>query len=276
LEAKLFNLYFTAYLETRMFNTKSRIVGCFSVFVFLIGDVLAQDDVLSKLRGDLVAPWLVTVQGESRIRLLRIKNVSATVNDTFALETDYGFIEDNQTPIQGEVTQIKPTAKLMLTTQAASKIAIWQMPDGTFAGTFTNNKGKTAEARLAKLSEEEVKTKVREAKASREAKIIVKPGPDVPPDCASFVGSWIGSFQYGGQHWLWVVQMDANCVAKMRVASKDILAPPYRTGSVRNGVLQMQGDGESMYFFELHGNELWARYSGGNGTDSGVFARIQR
>ena len=254
-----------------------RLPGIFLLFMLassVSGALSAQENLIAKLKTSLVAPWLVAIQGDERNRLLRIKDISPGAGDTFLLEADYGYIEENQTPLQAEVTQTNPTIKLMLTTQAASKLAVWQMPDETFAGSFTTAKGKTTDVKFVKLSDEEVKGKAAAAKAAREAKIIVKPGPDVPADCSAFSGRWTGDWPFYGPKWLWVVEVGANCVAKCANWTTSAVPNKFQSCDIKNKVLVYQKTDGAEYY-ELRGDELWARYVYSGGQNTTVYRKLK-
>lgn len=109
------------------------------------------------------------------------------------------------------------------------------------------------------------------------ASIIVKPAADVPASCGSFSGEWTGSWSQGGigQQWLWVAAVDANCMAKYAYLSHSRPPERFRTAEIKNGALSVSCGGGGACIFERHGDSLWARYSGSQGTNSAVFEKIQ-
>jgi hypothetical protein len=212
---------------------------------------------LAQLKSELTASWLVTVAGEDLVRLLKVKGVSHKANDSFLLEADYGGLAGVQTPVYAEIRQMDQERKLILTTQYDSKIVVVQTPEGEFSGTFSPKKGKTKDVKIAKVSEDELKLKIAAAKAADLAKMIVQPGPDVPPECAAFIGGWTGVWQNGyGRNWIWVVEVDANCVIKYRFG--EYLQPPFFTAVIQKGVLTVPAAENGKIFFERHGDDLWA------------------
>ena len=82
----------------------------------------------------LVSPWLGTVAGENRTRNLRIKAVAQKTAETFLLEAENGYSDERQTAVKAEIEQIGQERKLLLVTQADSKIVATQTPNGMIAG----------------------------------------------------------------------------------------------------------------------------------------------
>jgi len=102
---------------------------------------------------DLISPWLVTVEGESRTRTLRINGVATKADGTYLLDAVYGWSDGALSAIKAEMSQTSGGLKLTLTTQAKSVIAASQLADGSFSGTFTGSNGKVKPIKLVKATE---------------------------------------------------------------------------------------------------------------------------
>ena len=123
-----------------------------TLLAFSTGHSFAQDKVLAQLQTELVSSWLVTVEGEDRTRTLRISGFVQKSVDVFTIDAEYGWSDEQLSRIWAELSQTDQARKLMLTTQSNSNIVATQMPDGSFAGTFTNKKGRVKAVKIAKLS----------------------------------------------------------------------------------------------------------------------------
>ena len=91
--------------------------------------------------------------------------------------------------------------------------------------------------------------------------------------CSPFGGKWTGDWgRYVGQRWLSVKEVGAKCVAS-HSTSREMEEAKLRPTKIEKDVLTIPcGTGEC--FFELHGEKLWARYAGPDGTGQAVFSKI--
>lgn len=101
------------------------------------------------------------------------------------------------------------------------------------------------------------------------------PGNDVPASCASLVGGWTGHWgNHGGEQWIWIVQVDSNCIAKYQIGRTGYRGP-FEVAEIRNGVLTNAGAQGGTINWKRHGDELWASYSGPSGSTGAVHKKIQ-
>lgn len=223
---------------------------------------------LTQLKGDLVSAWLVTVDGEERTRTLKVTDVGQKDAGIFSLEAVYGWTDGNQTPVRAEIYQIGQERTLLLTTQPGSKIAATQKSDGNFVGTFTSTSGQTKGIRIEKVSE----TELLSAKARLNAPPpIEKVAADVPASCAPYIGGWTGDWG-NGQRWFWVIGIDADCNARYSYSPR---TKKVKRAEIRKGAFPFPcGSTGGTCIFEHHGDELWGRYSGPDGTATSVFKKI--
>jgi len=138
----------------------------------------------------MLGNWLVTVEGEPETRTLVVSTETAR-DDGTALGARYGLTSRNQTPVEASVLRQGDRRRLVLTTQAASRISADEQADGSFAGTFTSKSGKAANVTIARVDD---------ARLAR-LRTAAQPVPlaaDVPKECASFHGNWTGNWTTGG------------------------------------------------------------------------------
>ena len=244
----------------------------FVIVLVLPGISSAQQKTLTQLQTEVISSWIVTPEGEKRTRTLKISGASQKPDDTLLLDAVYGWTDGNQTPISASIVQSGQEVKLLFTTQPGSKVTATQTSNGVFEGTFVTTNGAAKPVKIQKVSEEELQTKIAAAKATRTV-AIVAPGPDVPKDCAAFSGRWTGEWPNYGQTWLWVVEIDANCVAKC-INWNSSVPTRFESCPIKDNVLvRTKTDGAEYY--EVHGDELWARYVYSGGKKSAVFWKLK-
>lgn len=253
-----------------MTTIKNVFFGFLFAMLLSSSGVFGQEKTLAELQADLVSPWLVTVEGENRTRILRIAGLTQKADGVFLIEAVYGFTDEKQTPIKAEMSQ----GKLVLTTQANTKIVVTQQPDGTFAGTFALKNGTTKGVTIARVSENELPTKIASEQIARAKAIIVKPAVDVPAACAAFIGVWAGTWADIGLVRLWVTEVDAKCVAKYSYGISAKIPTAFKTAEIKNGVLQFDRPGGTSSF-ELRGGALLGRYTGSLGDNSATLKKTE-
>lgn len=252
---------------------KRLLTGFFFAFTafFASTGVFAQTTPLAELQTKLISSWLVSVDGENRTRTLKIKG-STKKPDGLLLEADYGWTDGKQTAIKAEINQTIQENKLVLITQADTKIIAAQTPDGKFTGTFALKNGVTKKVTITKLSENELQA-TRESALST-APTIQKPGTDVSAACAAFLGGSTGTWPNIGRVWLWVVEVNAQCVAKYSYGINPKVPTSFKTTEIKNGILTIPRPSGTTTF-EVRGDELVGHYSGSDGSNSTTHQRIQ-
>lgn len=243
------------------------------LFLVLPGISFSQQKTLVELQTDLVSPWLVTVEGEQRTRTLRITKTVRKSDDVLLLDAVYGWTDGNQTSISASVVQSGQNVQLLFTTQPGSKVAAVQTSSGIFEGTFTATNGTVKQVKVAKVSEEGVQAKAASLNA-RATEVFVNPGSDVPKECAAFFGRWTGNWQNYGQTWLWVVEVSPNCVAKCMNWSTSSVPTTFQSCEIKNNVL-VREKSDGVEYYDLHGDELWARYVYSGGQTNAVFKKLK-
>jgi hypothetical protein len=232
----------------------------------------ADATILAKRQADLVAPWIITIQGEAKARGMHIRRAERTSDTVWKLDATYDLLyAKDQTSIKADLTVVPSGYKLELVTQANSLIVAESTDLAVFSGTFKPSSGAARRVMIEKVSAEEFSKRQQAALAQ----LFVQPGADVPTSCAGFVGRWAGYWPNYGQTSLWVVEVNAQCVAKYAHRSSAAFPTTFQTVTIKDGVLEdldRQGFGN---FFELHTDELWARHTEQGGSNATVFRRIQ-
>lgn len=252
---------------------------CVMVFVWP-GIPFAQEQTMARLQTELVSSWLVTVEGEDRTRTLRITGATQNSDGKLLLDAVYGRTDGNQTLISASVVQSGRETKLLFSTQAGSQVVAILISSGLFEGTFTDKKGAVKAVKVQKLSEEELQSKIAAAKAARAARVVVEPAADVPESCAAFSGKWVGRWTQGnvGQNWLWIAEIDANCIAKVSIKENDNPPKNFSAVKIRDGELSFLCNSSTggTCVFKRSGNDLWASYSNpSGGKNSAVFEKVR-
>jgi hypothetical protein len=111
---------------------------------------------------------------------------------------------------------------------------------------------------------------------SSEAPKITQASPDVPKSCAPFVGLWSGNWPGFGQTWLWVTEVNAQCVATYAHRTKPQITDSrvFKKAEIKNSILSFpdyRGDTDT---FKLNGDELYASHQQAGSNNSAVFRRV--
>lgn len=206
--------------------------------------------------------WIVVIQGDEKTRTLRIYGVREA-GDVIVLDAVYGYTDGNQTPVKAEVVRSAGQLKLNVTTQPGSKIITTQNGDGAFVGTFTPPNGQPKSIVIQKFATSNLAA----LRTSLEPKVI-PPGSDVPAACAVFTGGWTGNWGFGKRE-LWVTEIDPKCLVKY----SDGNAP--KSAEIKNGALSFPcGTTGGTCAYTNHGDELWGRYNGPDGSNNAVYKKI--
>lgn len=231
---------------------------------------------LSQLQEQLISPWVATVEGEAKERALKIKSVTSKPEGGFVLDIIYGFIGENQGPLQADLNPQEQGVKILFVTQSKSRVEATLDTDGIFKGTFTDSKGVVKNLKMSKTSEEGLKLKSDAFLAEKMA----RPATDVPESCASFFGGWKATWSgvYGTQS-LWVINIKADCKAKYsyKGSSSDDIPTTFKVVEIKQGKLSIPcGNPGGICVFESHDKELWANYSepGSSNLGTTVFRKI--
>jgi hypothetical protein len=233
----------------------------------------AADAVAENIQKDLVGSWIVDVDGESRSRTLNIKGAEKKRDGAWVLDSTYGWTDGTQTPVSAELIARPDGYRIHLTTQANSQISADSSGTALFDGTFTPSSGNVRPVTLQRVSDEELRKRTADLTASRIRSAMRQPSADVPARCAGFAGGWTGKWPYYGQSWLWVVDVDANCFAKVAHRSTSEFPGAFSSVQIKEGVLAIRGS-QGTNFFELHSDQLWARYAGTDGNNNTLFQKI--
>ena len=146
-------------------RARSGLVGILLLFAVYATPVWAQNS-LEELRQGLVAPWLVTIIGDKRTRLLRIDEIYRDSEGSYLVTATYDYTDLGRSkPVRIELVQAGRAIKLVVRTNALTIIAVEQGSDGVFYGHFKTAKGSDKAVRLDRLTENQVSEKTREAQA---------------------------------------------------------------------------------------------------------------
>lgn len=157
----------------------SRIVQVGSAVLLAVQATFAVAQVsVEKLRQELIAPWLMTVQGEARTRLLRINEIAEESQGSYLFNATWGFTDGTQVVVRVELIQAGKDLNLLVRSAAETLVSLRQSPDGNFAGVLKYARGAEKPVTLEKLSEQEVPQKVKEAAAKTAAQVFADEARD--------------------------------------------------------------------------------------------------
>jgi len=230
----------------------------------------------NQLPFDMASSWRMTVRRDGRAQLVQIpEGINRDSTQKFLLNTISTFTKGELVKISAEMIETGQARILVLTPATGNKITVLQSKDGNFEGALATTNGQILNVQIQKLTEKEISEIAANLTSSRMQSAIKLSGPDVPAECASLVGGWTGHWGvHGGEQWLWVVEVDTNCVAKYQIGRKGYLGP-FESAEIREGVLSTAGAEGGTIKWSRHGDELWASYSGPSGRTNAVHRKIK-
>ncbi len=258
------------------------LIGLLSA-VLVSSSVPAQNKLIDQLKADLVSPWLVTVDGVNKPRILKITGVAQKADGAFFLDAVFGLSDGKLSPIRAEMSQKAQERTLTFATQTDTRIVATQTPNGAFVGTFTPKGGEAKKVTIERLSDGELQSKRAVAQSERAKTIIVKPAADVPAACAAFSGEWTGTWNQGniGQNWLWITEVDVvntKCMTKYSFLSHANSPRGSTPAEIKDGALSFICNSSTggTCVFKRHGDTLRVDYSNpAGGRNSAIFERVQ-
>jgi PQQ-dependent catabolism-associated CXXCW motif protein len=151
-----------------------------AVFMLYCGlmDVAFAQTSIDQLKVELLSPWVVTVEGEARLRSLRLTALAGKDKDLFLIEANYGWLDGQQDPALAELKQTGTERKLTITTGAQSTIVVSQSPDGSLNGVFKPKAGSNKTVRLEKIPEQDLQVKVQAALTAKASQDFANEGKD--------------------------------------------------------------------------------------------------
>lgn len=231
----------------------------------------------NQLPFDMTSSWRMAVSRDERAQALQIpEGINRDNTKKFFLNTISGFTKGELVKVSAEMIETAQSRILLLTFATGNKLIAVQKQEGIFEGTLTTTNGQALSAKIQKLTEKEIGEIAANSTASRAKSAIKLPAADVPASCAGFIGGWTGSWPHYGQTWLWVVEIDANCIATYahRGGPNFPSASVFKKAEIAKGVLSSPKDDGGIDSFELHGNELWALHRGSDGNNNTVFRKV--
>lgn len=133
---------------------------------------------LTQLQEELIAPWLVTVQGGDRSLLLRINEISRSTDGSLLVNANFGWIDGPQTIVRVELIQSPKDLLLVIRTNRGSLYSVRRTPNGDFVGTYKPERGEEKGAKLEKLSDSQIPQKVQESTARMVARVFADEDKD--------------------------------------------------------------------------------------------------
>lgn len=201
---------------------------------------------------DLVGSWAVRLPGEPVERTFRVMRVEETGQGLPRVVAQFGLRGERVAPIAVEVSRVNAVLTFRFTTIRGATFDVVLSDDDSLRGQVTAPSGAVREVRFSRMAPGE-------DTATSAALYIVKPGPDVPAHCAAFSGLWEGEWLFGarGRAWIWVLEVDTTCQAKVAMQRELKRPVGFRLVQIDGGVAVIPGaNGSDVYRRwgdELHG-----------------------
>ncbi len=244
-------------------------------WLFLASGVGFGQGLTNHQQEQMISVWVVSVEGETRDRTLRIKTLTPKTEGGFTVDATYGYVGEGQGAVRANLLQQGQDVYFLLTTQSSSRINASQKTAELFQGTFTDPVGTVKALKMVKVSDEELQRRIETSRNEKTA----KPSQDVPESCARFFGGWAGTWSQGsfGPLRLWVTAIMPDCTVKYsyRETSSSDMPTVFRNGEIKQGVLTLSCGSGGSCIFERKGEELWGRYHNpSGGSNTGTFKKI--
>jgi hypothetical protein len=123
----------------------------------------------SQLESELVAPWLLSVNGEPQKRSLQIASVREVDSGVYRLEATYGLVDARRGRIQLE-SKTSPAGLVLRFSTPMARFEATRQTDGSFAGTITYNNGVSKPMQIRKVASDSMA-----GPASQEQTVASKP-----------------------------------------------------------------------------------------------------
>jgi PQQ-dependent catabolism-associated CXXCW motif protein len=147
------------------------ILACLALCMAAQAPVAQAQRSLAQLRQELIASWLMTVEGEKRTSLLTISEIAQESEGSYLLNARYGWTDGVQPIVRIELIQTAQDLRLILRTTAGALISVRRTSQGDFKGTLKQARGAEKAARLEKLAPEQLHEKVQQARAASMAQV---------------------------------------------------------------------------------------------------------
>lgn len=199
----------------------------------------------------LVASWDLQVPGDSTQRTLRITHADTTDPASPRVFALIGYRGKQLAPMRIELDASGPALALRFTTPLGARADVRQVEDGSLEGQWTVPSGAVRPLRLIRMAPGE------DTATTRRAYYVVKPAADVPAECAALSGLWSGEWKFIGitPAWVWVLEVDADCKAKMAYQGELARPGSFQVVDVRGGTGTFQRPLGS-FSFSLWNGEL--------------------
>lgn len=163
------------------------ILACLALLFAVQAPVAHAQRSLEQLRQELIASWLMTVEGEKRTSLLTLSEIAQESEGSYLLNARYGWTDGVQAIVRIELIQNAQDLRLILRTSAGALISVRRTsPDG-FEGTLKPGRGAEKAVRLERLADDQLQEKIKESKAAAMKQVFADEDRDwrvAPPKAA--------------------------------------------------------------------------------------------
>lgn len=235
------------------------------------GLLLIADVALAAPADSLVASWAIQIAGDDAQRTLRVVGIETADPASRRVFALMGYRGQRLVPVAVELDDSDAPLTMRLTTPTGAKVEVRQSEDGSsFQGQLTAVSGAVRAVQLTRMAPGE-------DTATASVHYIAKPQANVPAECAALSGLWEGEWKFFGlgKAWIWVLEVDADCKAK--IAYQGVLARPraFQVLDVRGGSTVLPRP-QGTIALRLVGDELRGAltFFFGDAGNSGVFRHV--
>ena len=172
----------------------------------LFASAFAEEVQLERAKDDFVSPWIVSIEGGTLV--LAITGVNKKSDNVFGLDASFSFIGTAPKPVDAEVQYATDMRQIKFTTTSGIRYHVSLKSDGSHVGTYAGPRGSGNVLTFERVTERDLQSSIALGTKMPE---LVAPDQSVPPECATFSGSWKGN--WNGDANLWITSVDKECQA---------------------------------------------------------------
>lgn len=220
----------------------------------------------------LTGYWQLAVEGAPRTGFLNILRVGPTGPAQAQAEAEIGLSRLGARPLNVDVTATGGGFSLRFVTPHGARVDLQGTAEGEFTGSHIDRAGESRPLRMTRIDDP---ASIPERSP---ALYVVKPGPEVPPECAAFSGLWGGRWLFATKAplWLWVLEVDARCRATIAYMSQFTRPRDSQQIEIKQGAITVRSlAGGSVVVLRMGQDEIKAHLTSPHG-DRGNSIQLTR
>lgn len=219
---------------------------------------------------DYIGRWILIIDNDARQRVLEIRKTEIVGDALVKFDAVYGYSDGPLAKVEsGFSLKDGRIAGMKIKTPANSAIDLSLFDGDIFYGIFSSKENLVKNAFLIKESEVSIgKTLPKEFWP-----VFGKSLSGTPKQCLPFLGVFLGQWEMVGTTWLWVTDVDVNCIATFAYTDSPIPPTVFKKGEIKDEVLFVPIKG-GVVMFSADVGKLKGHFSGGGFGADAVFLKV--